>query len=215
MKVPQLVPVSIDADGGAALVEVSKRWNEKVVLDDVSFVFEPGTTYVVAGRSGAGKSTLLNVLAGYAQPDHGTVAAPSATSYLFQEDILFSTLSARDNVRLRAALHVPADDVEDATDHCLDALGMRGRGGDPVAVLSGGERQRVQLASVLASSPQLVLLDEPTASLDPQTRREVAAVFHSVFATMTCVIVSHDDRLAQEIVDAVPLVLREGSLVHG
>ncbi len=202
------------AASGAALDAVTKRWGAVRVLDGVTFEFEAGVTYVVSGRSGAGKTTLLNLLAGYVRPDGGTIRVPEPVGYLFQDDILFSGLTARENVLLRAGLHAPGGEVRSTVDHCLEAVGMTRRGDERVAVLSGGERQRVQLATVLAGTPDLVLLDEPTASLDPHTRRHVATLLAEVFAQVTCVVVSHDERLADEIGDVERLVLEDGELTH-
>ena len=197
---------------GAALDAVTKRWGAVPVLDRVTFEFTAGVTYVVSGRSGAGKTTLLNLLAGYLEPDEGAARVTGPVGYLFQDDILFSGLTAWDNVLLRAAVHSSRDEVAGAVRRCLEAVGMARRGDERVSVLSGGERQRVQLATVLAGSPGLVLLDEPTASLDPQTRGEVAQLLAEVFAQVTCVIVSHDERLADEIGDVERLVLESGEL---
>jgi ABC-type multidrug transport system ATPase subunit len=182
------------------------------VLDGVTFAFEPGATYVVAGRSGSGKTTLLNLLAGYVQPDRGTVQVASRVGYLFQEDTLFSSLTARENVSLRAGPHASPGAAPAIVEACLDWTGMGGRCDEPVSVLSGGERQRVQFAGLLAAAPDLVLLDEPTVSMDPRTRRQVAGLIAGVFGLATCVIVTHDEHLADEIGDVVRLVLEDGAL---
>lgn len=200
------------ARGSAALTDVTKRWGRAPVLDALTFAFEPATTYVVAGHSGSGKTTLLNVLAGYVRPDHGAVHVAGRVGYLFQDDTLFSALTARENVLLRAGPYTSAEALPVVADACLEWTGIGGRSAEPVSVLSGGERQRVQFAGLLAAAPDLVLLDEPTVSLDPRTRRQVASLVAGVFAHATCVIVTHDEHLADEIGDVVRLVLAEGAL---
>jgi ABC-type multidrug transport system ATPase subunit len=168
------------------LTSVTKRWGERAVLSDVTFTFEPATTYVVAGPSGAGKTTLLNLVAGYVTPDAGVVQAPAQIGYLFQDDLLFSALTARDNVLLRAALISDRTSLAARVESCLGAVGMLDRADQPAAVLSGGERQRVQLANLIAY----------------------------VFGHATCVIVSHDEYLAKEIGAAQKLLLENGDLIH-
>lgn len=197
-----------------SLTSVTKRWGSRAVLSNVTYDFATGCTYVVSGPSGTGKSTLLNLLAGYVEPDAGSITTASTVGYLFQDDILFSGLTARENVLVRGVLNASGTHLEDLVTRCLDDVGMGDKADIPVAVLSGGERQRVQLATVLASGPTAVLLDEPTASLDPLTRRQIAELISTVFAQTTCVIVSHDEHLADEIGSVTRLTLHEGELRH-
>lgn len=200
--------------GPSALVElrgVSKSWGERHVLRDVSFVFRAGETWVISGRSGTGKSTLLNLVAGYVEPDAGEIVRPARVGYLLQDDILMSGLTASQNVRVAGAA-APSVDLDDRVRRALDAVGIGHRADVPVEYLSGGERRRVEFASLLVGDLPVVLFDEPTASLDPQTRGEVADTINAVFSEKLCIVVSHDESFQHELSDAWGLRLREGTL---
>ncbi len=200
----------------ASITGVSKRFGERRILDDASYDFEAGRTYVLSGESGIGKSTLLHILAGYLDADTGRVATPERVGYVLQESTLFSTITVVDNLRIRlAAQAVPPERSEQLIATSLERLGVTDLAERLAAQLSGGERQRVQLAGVLATAAELVLLDEPTSSLDPASRDDVAAAIDAAFADKTVIVVSHDPGLAGSLEGAVGLTLREGKLHDG
>ncbi|MFC0628572.1 ATP-binding cassette domain-containing protein [Kribbella deserti] len=196
----------------AALHGVTKTFDGRKVLDDVSFAFQPATRYVVTGRSGCGKSTLLNLLAGYLEPDLGRVSPAVATGYLFQDELLFSSLTVRQNLGLRLTA-LGLSDHQRRTTEALARAEVGGLIDNPVSQLSGGERQRVQLATLLVASPQLVLMDEPTSKLDAETRLDVGGAVLELFADQTVVVVSHEER--SPLSDgAIRLRLQDGRLDH-
>lgn len=197
-------------------VTVTPGGRRRRVLDAVSLELLRGGVYLVHGPSGGGKTTLLNVLAGYVQPDGGEVTRAASTGYLFQDDTLFSALTARQNLQVKAAL-IPTSQAERtrAIDEVLASVGLGPRADEVVEVLSGGERQRLQLARLLLGRPDLVLLDEPTSSLDPDTRVEVATTIRRVFARTTLVVVSHDPALARDLDASDVLHLDRGRIRHG
>jgi heme exporter protein A len=155
---------------------LGRRFGERTALRDVTLALPAGATLVVLGPNGAGKSTLLRVLAGLLRPHAGAVrilghALPDEgwrvrgrIGLLAHEPMLYRDLTPRENLRFHARLHgVAASRI----DEVLEAVGMADRGDDPVAVLSRGMVQRVAVARVILHDPELLLLDEPFANLDP------------------------------------------------
>jgi Cu-processing system ATP-binding protein len=167
--------------GGAPPIEVSglvKRFGEVVAVDGVSFRVDRGETVALLGPNGSGKTTTLKCAAGLLRPDAGTVrvagfdlrAAPREArrrfTFLPQQPSFAAALTAREVVAFHARLRrLPADRVEAA----LELAGLGGdAGGRKVAELSGGMRQRLSLAVAELPEVELMLLDEPTANLDPE-----------------------------------------------
>ncbi len=192
---------------------LERRYGERPALAGVSLTLARGATLVVLGPNGAGKSTLLRVLATLLRPHAGTVrvlgrvlpaeawAVRGRIGYLGHEPLLYRDLSARENLLLHARLHgVP---VQRATE-LLAAVGLQRRAGDPLHTYSRGMVQRTAVARTILHDPELVLLDEPRANLDPAA----AAVVEPLLAGRTRVVTSHDPRDAADA-DAV-LGLRDG-----
>lgn len=189
-------------------VAVQKRLREFTL--DVDLRVEPGIT-LVSGPSGAGKSTLLRIVAGLERPDAGKVAldgrvlddgrthVPAAQrrlGFVFQDYALFPHLSVEQNVAYGlAAQRVPARGRPARVRRVLEALGIAALGSARPPALSGGEQQRVALARALVIEPDAMLLDEPMASLDPQTRARVRdELAHTLEALrIPTLMVTHDD----------------------
>jgi len=152
-----------------------------VAVDGLSFAVEPGETFALIGPNGAGKTTTLKVLLGLARPDAGTVAigpegrAPSdpaaraALGYVPQRVEFAPGRTVRDVLRFFAALRGLG---EPAVDRALERVGLEGLAARRASELSGGYTQRLSLAQALLGEPGLLVLDEPTASLDPQATWE-------------------------------------------
>ena len=149
------------------------------VIGDIGLTLNRGEIVSVVGPSGCGKTTLLNVLCGLLAPDTGTVrwygkataGQPANVGYMLQKDLLFPWRTALGNVLLGLEIRsVPAVEAEDRARAMLDQLGLHGFADAYPATLSGGMRQRVALARTLVNEPEVLLLDEPFAALDFQTK---------------------------------------------
>jgi heme exporter protein A len=200
------------------LERLERRYGERVALAGVSVRVEAGQTLAVLGGNGAGKTTLLRVLAGLLRPNGGSASVlgadlpgerwklPSQVGYLGHEPLLYRELSGRENLRYQARLHgVPASRVEPM----LEAVGMDRRAADPVRELSRGMVQRLAVARAVLHDPELLLLDEPRASLDP-AGAELLEPLIGRASGRTRVLVSHDVEGALAESDVV-LRLRLGS----
>lgn len=185
------------------------------ILRGVNLHAEPGEIVALMGLSGSGKTTMLRVIAGLEGRDAGEVAA-SKVGMVFQFHYLFEHLSAIDNVTLAPThvLHVPMAEARQRAQALLDQLGVGHRAGALPRELSGGEAQRVAIARALAVDPPLLLLDEPTASLDPARRNDLGdALVHLAQSGRALVMTSHDDDFVREFATRV-VVLANGEVVE-
>ncbi|MEA2428388.1 MAG: type transport system ATP-binding protein [Thermoleophilaceae bacterium] len=150
-----------------------KRFGERVALREVSISARRGQLVAVIGPNGAGKTTLLSILAGIQAPDEGSISRnPAEVGWVPQQAALYGKLTVEENLRLFARLE-RREDVEGTVDRMLDQTVLRERAGDQVQTLSGGNRQRVNIAIGLLSEPEVLLLDEPSAALDPRQRERL------------------------------------------
>jgi ABC-2 type transport system ATP-binding protein len=149
---------------------LSKSYGERRALRDVSFDAGRGELLAVVGPNGAGKTTLLGVLAGIVESDGGTVeVSEGEVGWVPQQAALYRRLTVAENLRLFARLE-RADDPDAAVDAMLEQTGLADRRDDQVAELSGGNQQRINIAIGLLAEPAVLLLDEPSAGLDPGQR---------------------------------------------
>jgi ABC-2 type transport system ATP-binding protein len=192
---------------------VTKRFGDRAALRDVSFEAAPGETLAIIGPNGAGKTTLLSILGGVLGPDEGSVSRdPRDVGWVPQHPAVYGKLSVAENLDLFARLEkVP--DPGAAVARMLDQTGLRDRARDELGTLSGGNRQRVNIAVGLLAEPDVLLLDEPSASLDPRQR---ARLWHFVGGLArggtTVVFTTHDVGEAERYADRV-LVLADGELL--
>jgi ABC-2 type transport system ATP-binding protein len=189
---------------------ISKRYGTRDALRSVSFEVGDGEKVAIIGPNGAGKTTLLQILAGALPPTSGTVSLdPRQAGWVPQQPALYSKLSVAENLRLFARLErVP--DVERTVDRMLEQTALGERARDEVGKLSGGNRQRVNIAIGLIGDPVVLLLDEPSASLDPR-QRERLWQFLAALGT-TVVFSTHDIGEAERYADRL-LVLADGELL--
>jgi lipoprotein-releasing system ATP-binding protein len=168
---------------------------------DVSHVFRPGEVCAVVGPSGSGKSTLLAVLAGMLVPAEGVVEHPAGTDvrWVFQNPHGVARRTALDHVSLpflAAGARRPEADAQAVG--LLDEFGLRHRASAPWSQLSGGEAQRLMLARAVASHPDLLLVDEPTAQLDRRTAEQVNASIARLAHRGTAVVVATHDAATRD-----------------
>jgi ABC-2 type transport system ATP-binding protein len=200
-------PEALRADG------LSKRYGARPALRDVSFAAAPGEKVAVIGPNGAGKTTLLQILAGALAPSAGRVTVPGdKVGWVPQQPALYSKLSVAENLRLFARLE-RVDDVEGVVARMLEQTGLADRADDEVGRLSGGNRQRVNIAIGLLSRPGVLLLDEPSGSLDPRQRARLWEFVGDLTREGTAVIfATHDIGEAERHGDRL-LVLADGELL--
>ena len=198
------------------LHEVTRRYGERTALADVSFTVEAGATLAVLGPNGAGKTTLLRLLAtllrphggelrvlGHALPDEGW-AVRGRIGLLGHDPLLYRELSARENLAFHAALYGVADG---RAGELLRAVGMERRADEPLRTLSRGMVQRVAVCRALLHDPELLLLDEPRANLDPAASELVEPLIGRA-SGRTRVVVSHDPAGALAEADLVLGLMR-------
>lgn len=187
----------------------------RAILQGVNLEARAGEIVALMGLSGSGKTTILRVVAGLDVPDAGEIACGKA-GMVFQFHYLFEHLSAIDNVML-APVHVhglAAGDARSRAQALLEQLGVGHRANALPRELSGGEAQRVAIARALAVDPPVLLLDEPTASLDPARRNDLGDALRALAATgRALVMTSHDDDFVREHASRV-MVLANGVVVE-
>ncbi len=190
-----------------------KRYGSREALRAVSLTAAAGERVAVIGPNGAGKTTLLSILAGIQRPDEGAVSrAPDEIGWVPQQAAVYGKLTVAEHLRLFARLE-RCPDVERAVDRMLDETGLGDRAHDQVGVLSGGNRQRVNVALGLLAEPEVLLLDEPSAALDPRQRERLWEFILGLERDGTAVVYStHNVQEAERHADRV-LVLADGELL--
>lgn len=194
-----------------------RRFGERTALHGLTVSLPAGATLAVLGRNGAGKSTLLRILATLLRPHAGEAivlgeslprrafAVRARIGYIGHDPLLYRDLSARQNLSYHARLHGVAPG---RIEGLLEAVGMRGRGDEPVRSLSAGMVQRVAVCRAVLHDPELLLLDEARANLDPGASRLVEDMIGRS-AGVSRVVTSHDPLEALAESDLV-LGLRDG-----
>jgi heme exporter protein A len=194
-----------------ALRALTRRYGERTALTGVTLNLETGQTLAVLGPNGAGKTTLLRVLATLLRPHDGELEVlghrlpadgwqvRGRLGLLAHEPMLYRELTVRENLRLQAKLHgvAPA-----RIEELLAVVALERRGDEPLRTLSRGLVQRAAVCRTLLHEPELLLLDEPYANLDPAARRIVEPLI-GASSGKTRVIVSHDPQAAVDEADLV------------
>lgn len=212
------------------VVNVKKRFGDKVVLDGVSFTLNKGETKVIIGPSGTGKSTLLKSVNRLVVPDEGEIwledteiirctninAVRQKIGYVFQDFGLFHHLTALENVMigLTKVKRMSKKEAVEKARYELNRVGLTGIQDLYPAQLSGGQKQRVAIARALAMEPKLMLFDEPTSALDPELIGEVLAVMKELAESkMTMLVVTHEMGFARSVSDEI-IFIEKGIIVE-
>jgi len=209
------VPADATAPGGPAphgdalrAEGLVRRYGDRVALDDVALRAAPGEVVALLGPNGAGKTTLLSLLAGLQQPDAGHVGlSPRQVGWVPQQAALYRRLTVRENLALFARLDGIAD-ADARVERMLAEADLADRADDRVGALSGGGQQRVNIAIGLLADPPVVLLDEPSSSLDPRQRERMWRFLAGLArAGRAVVYATHDVGEAERYADRVVVLV--------
>jgi len=214
------------------LQRVTKTYDSKKVLDEVSFGVPKGAATIILGRSGTGKSVTLRHIVGLVRPDRGSVLvegkdictmsregltnARRRIGFLFQNAALFDSISVGENVAfpLRRHTRLPESDIRSRAREKLAKVGLEMDFDKMPAALSGGMQKRAGLARAMALDPPLLLVDEPSAGLDPITAEEIDDLLLSQKkeAGTTLVVVTHNIASARKLADKL-VMLHDGHVI--
>jgi phospholipid/cholesterol/gamma-HCH transport system ATP-binding protein len=227
---------STNGNGAAVVLNgIHKSFGAQKVLNGIDLTLGSGKTLAVLGRSGTGKSVLLRLLIGLQKPDSGSIEIhgqeiTSATSdgmnairkkmgFLFQHSALYDSLTVGENVAFPLRRHTKMTTAErnDRVKELLAGVGMEGDLEKMPCNISGGMQKRVGLARALALEPSILLLDEPTAGLDPITSREIDELILKLQKEreVASIVVTHDLHSAKTIADRIVLMHKGNVLMEG
>jgi phospholipid/cholesterol/gamma-HCH transport system ATP-binding protein len=213
--------------------DLRKTFGSHRVLDGISLNIPRGETLAVLGRSGTGKSVPLRLIIGLETPDSGSISVNGQDiaglaidqmgkirkkmGFLFQQAALYDSLTVAENVAFPLAHHrrdMSRSERNDRVTQLLAEVGMEGNLGKMPSDISGGMQKRVGLARALALNPEILLLDEPTAGLDPISSREIDNLILKLQMErkMASIVVTHDLHSAKTIADRLAL-LDQGKVV--
>lgn len=201
-----------------AIKNLSFSYGEMSVLKDISFDIQPGQFIGVIGPNGGGKTTLLKLILGFLKPSAGEIEIFGKPPLAARENIAYVPQSLRFDKQFPISVmelvlegrlsHLPwygqfkKKDKEIAL-HALDRVGLAHLKERPFGSLSGGQAQRALIARALASEPRLLLLDEPTASVDAKAEVEIYGILKQLQGEMTIIMVTHNLQAAIELVEKV------------
>ncbi len=185
---------------------LTRRFDSRVAVDDLSFELARGEIFALLGPNGAGKTTTLRMLAHLIRPTSGSVQVDGHIGFLTEAPGLWDRLTVKQNLLVYAKLH-GLDNPARAVDEALDLFDIAARKNDRAAQLSKGLKQRVALARTLLHRPDIVLLDEPTSGLDPESAREVRElILHLRHENRAVLISTHNLDEVQRVADRVAVL---------
>jgi phospholipid/cholesterol/gamma-HCH transport system ATP-binding protein len=214
---------------------LSKRFNNNLVLNELSLNVQTGQTCVIIGRSGCGKSVLLKHIVGLLVPDEGKVliqgkevgklkelelvALRSKISMVFQGGALFDSMDVADNVGFSLLEHtrLSRKEISERVEESLFLVGLGGIGNLMPSELSGGMKKRVALARAICIRPEIILYDEPTTGVDPITGDSINELIRSLHDKLqvTSLVVTHDMKSAYHIADKIAMMYKGKIILEG
>lgn len=202
---------------------VTKQFLEKIAVDRVSLSMKPGV-YGLLGANGAGKTTLLRMICGVLTPDSGEISLDrfsvkeeeyrNCLGYLPQKFGYYPNFTAWDFLMYMAALKgIPRNRAKVRIEELLEAVNLKGSEKKKIAVFSGGMKQRLGIAQALLNNPKLLVLDEPTAGLDPKERVKFRNMISRLGKERIVILSTHIVSDVEYIADEI-LLMKEGSILH-
>ncbi|MBK8945232.1 MAG: ATP-binding cassette domain-containing protein [Ignavibacteriae bacterium] len=212
---------------------LSKKFGDKIVLDDISLNVEKSENLVVFGRSGTGKSVLLKCIVGLLKPDNGKIYIKDKevtslsskelnkvrkfTSFLFQGAALYDSMTVRENLKfsLQRNVEISNQDAEKKIIKTLQMVSLADAIDKMPSELSGGMKKRIGLARSIITDPEIMFYDEPTTGLDPISSKEISELILELQKQlkMTSIIVTHDLNCASIISDR-NIFLKDGKIAY-
>lgn len=197
-----------------------KAFDDLVAVDDVGFHIAAGETYGLLGPNGAGKTTSISMIAGILEGDAGVVAVAGETittrstagkrqiGYVPQDIAIYPDLTARENLRFFGRLYgIPKKKLEERVGEILEVIGLSDRGDDRTDEYSGGMKRRLNIGIGLLHEPSLLILDEPTVGVDPQSRNAILESVELLGRTGTAVLyTTHYMEEAERLCDRVAII---------
>ncbi|MCC8461102.1 MAG: LPS export ABC transporter ATP-binding protein [Candidatus Megaira endosymbiont of Carteria cerasiformis] len=210
---------------------ISKSYNKKPVLQDVSIDLKQGEAVALLGPNGAGKTTLFSIIIGITKTDNGRLGlgdhditnlpiylrARLGISYLPQESSIFRGLTVKNNIKaILEVKNFTKEEIEEKASKLLDEFSISHLQNKIATTLSGGERRRLEIARSLASNPDFILLDEPLAGIDPIAVNDIKnLVSHLKERNIGILITDHNVRETLDIVDRAYIIYDGKILMHG
>ncbi len=198
---------------------LKKRYGNIIAVDDVSFAVEKGETFGLLGPNGAGKTTTIQLLCGLLKPDGGTVSLDGKTDpslvevrsslgVVPQALAIYEELSARQNLRFFGRIYgLSGRRLKERVDDCLEIAGLKKRGNDRASKYSGGMKRRLNMVCSFLHEPPLLLLDEPTVGVDPQSRNLIFDTIETMKNQgRTIIYTTHYMEEAQRLCDRVAIL---------
>ena len=204
-----------------SVTQLSKKYGAFVAVDNLSFEVSPGEVLGFLGPNGAGKTTTMRMVTGYLPPSHGRIRiggfdlyndpikAKRLIGYLPENPPVYPEMTVRRYLRYVAALKdVPASKVAAAVDRAIEKARLQEVAGKRIGKLSKGFKQRVGLAQAIVHEPKVLILDEPTSSLDPKQRAEVRELIVGLKGDHTVILSTHILPEVSEVADRVVIINR-------
>ncbi|MCM1231341.1 MAG: ABC transporter ATP-binding protein [Ruminococcus flavefaciens] len=202
---------------------IHKAYKKHVAVENVSFEIEKGDIYGILGPNGAGKSTTINTIVGFLKHDSGNIVFEDKYSikewrknigYVPQELAIYLDLTAEENVRFFCALYgFKGNELEKRTRLALEFTGLQNESGKKASEFSGGMKRRLNIATAIAHTPKLVIMDEPTVGIDPQSRNHILESIKRLNAEGTTVLyTTHYMEEVEEICNKI-IIIDHGKVV--